>query len=124
LLYIAATSEAVSMVLVTERPDPHALHELGSSSADGSGSLDPQPVVEPRAANGSRSQDPRPAEETEADEAAGFQSLEAAMGPPDQGITGSKDSELPPGTKGLELPGPAPMEMDVPDRPTSGVLHQ
>jgi hypothetical protein len=41
LLYIAATSEAVSMVLVIERPDPHAPHELGSSSTDGSGSLDP-----------------------------------------------------------------------------------
>jgi hypothetical protein len=40
LLYIVATSEAVSMVLVTELPDPHALHELRSSSADGSGSLD------------------------------------------------------------------------------------
>jgi hypothetical protein len=41
LLYIAATSEAVSMVLVAERPDPHAPHELGSSSAGGLGSLDP-----------------------------------------------------------------------------------
>jgi hypothetical protein len=41
LLYIVATSEAVSMVLVTERSDPHVLHELGSSSANGSGSLDP-----------------------------------------------------------------------------------
>jgi hypothetical protein len=40
LLYITATLEAVSMVLVTERPDPHALHELRSSSADGSGSRD------------------------------------------------------------------------------------
>jgi hypothetical protein len=40
-LYIAATSEAVSMVLVVERPDLHAPHELGSSSTDGSGSLDP-----------------------------------------------------------------------------------
>jgi dsDNA-binding SOS-regulon protein len=57
LLYIAATLEAVSMVLVTERLDPHALHELGSSSADGSGSLDPRPVVELGAANGSGSQD-------------------------------------------------------------------
>jgi hypothetical protein len=28
LLYMAATSEAVSMVLVGERPDPHGLHEL------------------------------------------------------------------------------------------------
>jgi hypothetical protein len=35
LLYIVATSEAVSMVLVAERPDPHDLHELRSSSVDG-----------------------------------------------------------------------------------------
>jgi hypothetical protein len=37
LLYIVATSEVVSMVLVTERPNPYNLHELGSSSADKSG---------------------------------------------------------------------------------------
>jgi hypothetical protein len=41
LLYIAATSRAVSMVLVAERLDPHALHESGSSSADGLGSREP-----------------------------------------------------------------------------------
>jgi hypothetical protein len=41
LLYIAATSEAMSMVLVAERPDPHAPCELRSSSDGGSGSLDP-----------------------------------------------------------------------------------
>jgi hypothetical protein len=53
------------------------------------------------------------------------------MGPPDQGVTGSPGSELPPGAKDRELPRPAPMEMDTPDppregpdRPTSGVLHQ
>jgi hypothetical protein len=55
------------------------------------------------------------------------------MGPPDQGVTGSPGSELPPGAKGQGLPGPAPMEMDTPDpppplegpaRPMSGVLHQ
>jgi hypothetical protein len=40
LLYIAATSEAVSMALVAKRSDPHGLHELESSSADGSGSQD------------------------------------------------------------------------------------
>jgi hypothetical protein len=55
LLYIAATSEAVSMVLVVERPDPHAPHELKSSSTNGSGSLDPRPTEEPGAAGGSGS---------------------------------------------------------------------
>jgi hypothetical protein len=49
LLYITATSEAVSMLLVTERPNPHNTHELKSSSADGSGSQDLGPVEEPRA---------------------------------------------------------------------------
>jgi hypothetical protein len=44
LLYIAATVEAVSMVLVAERPDPLATHEHGSSSASGSGSRGPGPA--------------------------------------------------------------------------------
>jgi hypothetical protein len=39
------------------------------------------------------------------------------MGPPDQGVMGSPGSELPPGAKGRELPGPAPMEMDASDPP-------
>jgi hypothetical protein len=46
LLYITATLEAVSMVLVAERPDPHAPHEPGA--ADGSGSLDLRPTEEGR----------------------------------------------------------------------------
>jgi hypothetical protein len=37
LLYIAATAEVVSMVLVAERPEPLVAHEHGSSSASGSG---------------------------------------------------------------------------------------
>jgi hypothetical protein len=65
LLYIVATSEAVNMMLVAERPDPHNLHELGSSSTDGSGSQDPRPTEEPAAIS-----------------AAGSQSSEAATGPP------------------------------------------
>jgi hypothetical protein len=66
LLYIAATLEVVSMVLLEEWPDPHSLHELGSSSTDGSGS-----------------QDPGPAEELGAIMAAGSQSPKAAAGPHD-----------------------------------------
>jgi hypothetical protein len=58
LLYITANSEAVSMVLLTERLDPHALHELGSSSVDGSGSLNPRPEEKPGATDGPGSQDP------------------------------------------------------------------
>jgi hypothetical protein len=55
LLYIAATSEAVSMMLIVERPNPHGLHELGSSSVNGSGSQDPGPTEEPGAADGPQS---------------------------------------------------------------------
>jgi hypothetical protein len=49
LLYIVATAEAVSMVLVAERPDPLATHEHGNSSASGSGSQDPGPAEKPEA---------------------------------------------------------------------------
>jgi hypothetical protein len=66
LLYIATTLEGESMVLVTERVDPHNTHELESSFADGSGS-----------------QDPRPMEELGAVVAARSQSLEAAVDPHD-----------------------------------------
>jgi hypothetical protein len=55
LLYIVATLEAVSMELVIEWPDPHDLHELESSSANGSGSQDPRPMEETGAADGSGS---------------------------------------------------------------------
>jgi hypothetical protein len=57
-----ATSEAVSMVLVAERPGPHDMHELGSSSVDESGSQDLGPVEEPEAIDGSGSQDSGPTE--------------------------------------------------------------
>jgi hypothetical protein len=59
LLYIVATSEVVSMVLITERLDPHGLHELVSSSTDGSDSQDPGPAEEPRPADGLGSPEPR-----------------------------------------------------------------
>jgi hypothetical protein len=50
------------MVLVAERPGPHGMHELGSSSADGSESQDLGSVEEPKAIDGSGSQDPGPTE--------------------------------------------------------------
>jgi hypothetical protein len=73
LLYIAATSEAVSMVLVAEQPDPHNLYEVGSSSTDGSGSQDPGPAEELRAADGSGSQILGPVEEPGAADGSGSQ---------------------------------------------------
>jgi hypothetical protein len=98
LLYIVATSEVVSMVQFIVWPDPHGLHELFSSSIDGSGSQDPGPTEEPGATDELGSQDPGPAEEPgttggsgspnpgpvdepRVDAAAGSQSPEAAMGP-------------------------------------------
>jgi hypothetical protein len=55
LLYIVATTEAVSMVLLAEWSEPHPPQELGSSSARGSGFQDPEHAEEPKAgeANGS-----------------------------------------------------------------------
>jgi hypothetical protein len=47
LLYIAATAEAVSMILVTERPEPPQSQETKEASANGSGSQDPEPVGSP-----------------------------------------------------------------------------
>jgi hypothetical protein len=131
LLYIAATSEIVSMVLVAERPDPHAPHELRSSSADGSGSLDLRPVEEPGAADGSGSQDPQPTEEPGANAAAKSQSLEAAMAPLTRVSRGpqvqSSCQTQRAGsswacTPGNGCAGTPPLE--GPDHPTSGVLHQ
>jgi hypothetical protein len=98
LLYIMATSEAVSMVLVAERPDPHNTHKLGSSSTDGLGSQDPGPV-----------------EEAGAIAVVGSQSPEAVAGPHDQAVVGFRTSEVSPDAKDRELPRPAPMEIDAPD---------
>jgi hypothetical protein len=100
LLYIMATSEAVSMVLVIERSDPHSTRELGGSSAVCSGSLDPGPVDEPRSIS-----------------AAGSQSLEAIAGPHDQAVMGPRTLEVSPDAKDWEFPGPAPMEIDASDPP-------
>jgi hypothetical protein len=61
LLYIVATSDVVSMVLVAERSDPHTTHELGGSAADGSGAQDPRPMEEPRVVMVAGSQSPESA---------------------------------------------------------------
>jgi hypothetical protein len=58
LLYIAGTAEAVSMVLVAERPELLAAHVHGSSSTSGSGSRDPGPAGTPEAGQAAGSQLP------------------------------------------------------------------
>jgi hypothetical protein len=80
LLYIAATSETMTMVLAAEWSNPHGLHELGSSSANGTGSWDLGPPEEPGAVAAARSQ-----------------SSEATTGPHDQAVMRSRVSGLPPG---------------------------
>jgi hypothetical protein len=48
LLYITATAEAVSMVLVTERPEPPQPKEIKEASVNGSGSQGPVPAGSPK----------------------------------------------------------------------------
>jgi hypothetical protein len=114
LLYITATAEAVSMVLITERMDPHSPHELGSSSTDGSGSHDLGPLEEPRTEGAVESQLP---EICPAYDNTGFQPLDDASGPHDHTIVRFRTLEVPPGPEDQELPEPAPMEIDAPDPP-------
>jgi hypothetical protein len=129
LFYIAATAEAVSMVLVTKRPDPHTPHELEGPSASGSGSLDSGPTEEPRAGEAAGSQLP---EIYPAHGDTRSQPPEATSGLDDQTVTGSRTSEVPLDPEDRELPVPEPMEIDAPDtppregpnRPTTGVLHR
>jgi hypothetical protein len=85
LLYIVATAEAVSMVLVADQLDTHNPHKLGSSSANGSGSQDLGLVEEPNTEEAARSQlskvDPAHGD-------TGSQPLEAVSGPHDQKVMG------------------------------------
>jgi hypothetical protein len=102
LLYIAATLEAMSMVLATEWPDPHGLHELGSSSADELGSQDPGLVEEPEADAAAGSQSP---------EAARFRAPTRRKGPGAPWACTNANGHVGPPREG-------------PGHPTSGVLHQ
>jgi hypothetical protein len=86
LLYIVATAEAVSMVLVAERPEPLAAHEHGSSSASGSGSRDPGPAGRPEAGHIAGSQLP---EVIPAHGGTGPQPPETALDPRGKAVTGA-----------------------------------
>jgi hypothetical protein len=110
LLYIAATVEAMSMVLVAERPDPLATHEHGSSSASRSGSRDPGPAEKPEAGQTVGSQLP---EVIPAHGDTGSQPSETTSGPRDKAVTGARTSEVPPDPVDRELPEPEPMELDA-----------
>jgi hypothetical protein len=114
LLYIVVTAEAVSMMLVAERPDPQSPHQLGSSSIDGSGSQDLGSLEELRTEEAAGSQLPEICP-THGDTRS--QPPEAASGPNDQTVVGSRTLEVPSGPEDRELPVPAPMEVDAPDPP-------
>jgi hypothetical protein len=86
LLYIAATAEAVSMMLVAERPDPLATHEHGSSSASGLGSQDPGPAGRPEAGQTVGSQLP---EVIPAHGDTGSRPLKTASDPRGKAVTGA-----------------------------------
>jgi hypothetical protein len=47
-LYVAITAKAMSMVLVTERPEPPQPQETKEASANGLGSQDSEPAESPR----------------------------------------------------------------------------
>jgi hypothetical protein len=117
LLYIVATAEAVSMVLVVERPDPLAAHEHGSSSASGSGSRDPGPAVGPEAGQTAGPQLP---EVIPAHSDTGSQPPETTSDPHGKAVTGARTTEVPPGPVDRELPEPEPMELDAPNPPPPG----
>jgi hypothetical protein len=87
LLYIAATAEAVSMVLVVERPDPLAAHEHGSSSASGSGFRDSGPAGRSEAGQTAGSQLP---EVIPAHGDTGSQPPETASDPRGKAVTGAQ----------------------------------
>jgi hypothetical protein len=93
LLYIAATTEVVSMVLVIERPypTPPPPHELRSSSTRGSGSQDPGSTENPGAGESAGSQLPE-VSPTHGD--TGSHRPEAISGPDDQMDVGSRALKL------------------------------
>jgi hypothetical protein len=114
LLYITATTEAVSMVLVDECPDPIPPHELRSSSARGLGCQVLRSTEDAGARESARSQLP---DDSPAHGDTGSQCPEAISGLDDKMDMGSRAPELPPGSGGWGLPDLEHMEIDGPDPP-------
>jgi hypothetical protein len=98
LLYITATAKAVSMVLVTERPEPTQPQETKETSVNGSGSQGPKPVWSPEVGLVARSQlleaSLAPERQARPDNATGSRPLEASSGP------SNLDATAPPGIFG------------------------
>jgi dsDNA-binding SOS-regulon protein len=121
LLYIATTTKAVSMVLVAERPEPPQAQETKEALANGSGSLGPEPVENPKVGvvAGSQLSKASLASERHAgpDNTSRSQLPEASSGLDDLEATAPQPPKtfLGPGSHGPS--GPEPMEVDEPDPP-------
>jgi hypothetical protein len=147
LLYIAATAEVMSMMLVAERLEPQQSQVPKEGSAGGSRSQDSDLAEEPgdKEVVGSQlsepSQAPKPQVGSQPSEptpglvghtTAGSQLQEVTSGPEDQEATGSQLSEAISDLGSQESPGPEPMEVDASDPPpleslehlAPGVLYQ
>jgi hypothetical protein len=124
LLYISATAEVMSMVLVIKCPAPHQPQEPKGASVGGSRSHDPEPTQEARIkeAVGSQlpenspapesqvgSQPPEPTPGPEGHTTTGSQLLKAMLGLNDQEATRSQLPGAVLGLGGQELLGPEPM---------------
>jgi hypothetical protein len=129
LLYIAATAEVVSMVLVMERPEQRQPQALNGTPTTDFGSQDPDPVGGPRdEASGSQIPEPTlspkpqigPLEVPsgpEGQEASESQIMKPTLGLDNQHVTESQLPEVPLGPRGQEPSAPEPMDIDLPDPP-------
>jgi hypothetical protein len=95
LLYITATTEAVSMMLVTERPKPHQHQKPKGTSTASSGSLDPRATEGTGVEEADGSQIPEapltPVTQVGSHVATGFQLLGAPVASGKQEASGSLD---------------------------------
>jgi hypothetical protein len=127
LIYFAATTEVVSMVLVAEQSKPKQPQALKGAPITRFGSQDPDPREGPcdQEAFGSQLLEPTlspkpqirsqlPEVTLGPEEQGAFRSKvpEPTLGPDSQHTTGSQLPEAPSGPMGQEPPAPEPMEID------------
>jgi hypothetical protein len=119
LLYIVVTTEAVSVVLVAERPEPHQHREIRGTSASSYGPQDPEPVEGARVeeADGSQNLGPSPAPVSQVGSHVdiGSQLPAATVGSGNQEATRSQNPNALSDVGGQEPLEPGPMEVDAPD---------
>jgi hypothetical protein len=115
LLYIAATVEVVSIVLVVERPEPKQLQALKGAHVAKSGSQDSDPADGSCDHEAFRSQHLEVPSGHMDQVTSGSQIPEPTLGPNSQHTVGSQLSEVPSGPGVQEPPAPEPLQMDPPD---------